>query len=128
MPRVVEPTFIAYNLQATFYEVGNRVMVRWGGRWRSAELIRVEHMVRWRGCWRMAESVRIEQRGKPKRQNAKKGKDHQTKVKETVHFYVRTGKTSRSSRIVNWYNIRYPVIRQSVHVTDTPGEISSFNF
>ncbi|KAF8979089.1 hypothetical protein BDQ17DRAFT_1338436, partial [Cyathus striatus] len=82
MPRVVEPTFIAYDLQATFYEIGNWVMVCWGGHWRATELICVEHMVHWRGRWRDAESVRVEQRRKTKRKNAKKGNGRKTKMKE----------------------------------------------
>ncbi|KAF8990277.1 hypothetical protein BDQ17DRAFT_1333560 [Cyathus striatus] len=100
MPRVVEPTFIAYDLQATFYEVhssfhyvspsyGRQTFVDrqlgdslLGGHWRAAELICVEHMVHWRGRWRDAESVRVEQRRKTKRKNAKKGNGRKTKMKE----------------------------------------------
>ncbi|KAF8982325.1 hypothetical protein BDQ17DRAFT_1336925 [Cyathus striatus] len=63
-------------------EIGNWVIVCWGGHWRAAELICVEHMVHWRGRWRDAESVRVEQRRKTKRKNAKKGNGRKTKMKE----------------------------------------------
>ncbi|KAF8997428.1 hypothetical protein BDQ17DRAFT_1329417 [Cyathus striatus] len=112
MPKVVEPTFIAYDLQATFYEICDWVMVRWGGRWRAAELVHIEHMVYWRGCWKAAELVCNEHQWKPKQKNANKRNGHKSKVKETVHFYVCTGKMYRSCQVINWYNICYPIARK----------------
>ncbi|KAF9002152.1 hypothetical protein BDQ17DRAFT_1426116 [Cyathus striatus] len=112
MSKVVEPTFIAYDLQATFYEIGDQVMVRWGGRWRAAELVRIEHMMYWRGCWRAAELVHDERQWKPKQKNANKRNGDKSKVKETVRFYVCTGKTYRSCQVVNWYNIHFPIARK----------------
>ncbi|KAF9004245.1 hypothetical protein BDQ17DRAFT_1325641 [Cyathus striatus] len=112
MLKVVEPTFIADDLQATFYEIGDQVMVCWGGHWRAAELVCIEHMVHWRGCWKAVELVHDERQGKPKQKSAKKGNSCKSKVKEMVCFYICTGKMYRSCRVVSWYNICYPSVRK----------------
>ncbi|KAF8996945.1 hypothetical protein BDQ17DRAFT_1329722 [Cyathus striatus] len=77
MLRVVEPMFITYNLQATFYEV--------------IEL------------W-MLEDGRIGTHRTTREAQVTECKERQGSPNQSER-----GKTSRSSRIVNWYNIRYPV-------------------
>ncbi|KAF8987392.1 hypothetical protein BDQ17DRAFT_1335098 [Cyathus striatus] len=91
MPRVVEPTFIAYNLQATFYETHI---------WRMLEDCRIDTHRIYGTLERMLEGCRISTHRTMQEAQVKEHKERQGLPNQSER-----GKTSRSYRIVNWYNI-----------------------
>ncbi|KAF8998738.1 hypothetical protein BDQ17DRAFT_1328723 [Cyathus striatus] len=95
MLRVVEPMFIAYNFQATFYETHI---------WRTLEDCRIDTRQIYGTLERMLEGCRIGTHRTMQEAQVKECKERQGSPNQSER-----GKTSRSYRIVNWYNIRYTV-------------------
>ncbi|KAF8986617.1 hypothetical protein BDQ17DRAFT_1335516 [Cyathus striatus] len=114
MPKVVEPTFIAYDLQVTSYEAFADRRLGDGMLGRALEGCRtgaIEHMVYWRGCWKAANWYAHERQWKPKQKNANKRNGHKSKVKETsISMSVPAKRTGVVGSLVGI--ICYPISRR----------------